>query len=155
MAAYEYTQHRFIRSYWLLFVLSGRLENFAVSHGLQLNSITMPSSMCSRSASCDIVPFRQRQYSNRFQLLYFLGVWSCGSTCESHLAQTARNLTAIMSVFTLMNSRTGFRCTCMSFCFLVPTVVLMKWFVTKVDFVRATTCDPYCHVIRTREVGRM
>jgi len=77
MPAYEYTQHHFIGSHWLLFVLSGRLEKFAVSHGLQLNSITLPSSMCPRAASCDIVSLRQRQCSNRFQLLCFGGrkVW--------------------------------------------------------------------------------
>jgi len=83
-----------------------------------------------------------------------LGVESCGSMCESHSARTARNLTVVVSLFTVMNSRIGFR-TCMTFCFLVPTVVLMKRFVSKVDFVRTNTCDPYYQVAWTREVGRM
>jgi hypothetical protein len=74
--------------------------------------------------------------------------------CESHLAETARNLTTVVSLFAVMNSRIVFR-TCMTFCFLVPNVVLMKWFVTKVDFVRTTTCDPYYHAARSREVVRM
>jgi len=72
----------------------------------------------------------------------------------SHSAQTARNLTALVSLFTVMNSRIGFR-TCMTFCFLVPTVVLVKWFVTKVYFVRTTTYDTHYQVARTREVGRV
>jgi hypothetical protein len=77
MPAYEYTQHHFIGLRWLLYVLPGRLEKFAVSHDLQLNSITFPSPMCPRAACCDIVSLRQLQYSNRFQLLCFGGrnVW--------------------------------------------------------------------------------
>ena len=75
--------------------------------------------------------------------------------CASHIRhKTARNLTAVVSLFAVRNSRIGFP-TCMTFCFLVPTVVLMEWFVTKVDFVETTTCDLYYQAARTREVGRM